>query len=84
MLVPCQLVNLEEISRNYIYDFDNNPPLTPTIRLIQHTVTSYHVGGTEASVDVAATKLTFYVTAAASESEYDGNRSSWPGPLPTM
>ena len=28
-------------------------------------------------------KLTFYVT-AASDSEYDGSRSSWPGPLPTM
>jgi hypothetical protein len=39
-------------------------------------------------VDVAVTRLTltliFYVTAAASESEYDGSRSSWPGPLPTM
>jgi hypothetical protein len=46
--------------------------------------TNLHLGGTDASVDVAVTKLTFYVTAAASESEYDGNRSSWPGPLPTM
>ena len=35
--------------------------------------------------DVAdlGTKLALYVT-TATDSKYDGNRSSWPGPLPTM